>query len=201
MSYILDALKKSEAERSRGSVPTLLIPPQTQFRSGVAVWVLLAALVVNACLFAAWMFWPASPTAREGSTQVAAPAVTTSAPPPNDITASRVETPSVPPAQAIASESSPESGVAAPPIETVAPNRVEPQEQAPRDDSEAPTFSFSTHVYASDPAMRAVTMNGKRFVEGDTISPGVRIKEITETGVVLDVNGRTVPMDVLQDWR
>ncbi len=49
--------------------------------------------------------------------------------------------------------------------------------------------------------MRAVTMNGKRFVEGDTIRPGVRIREITETGVVLDVNGRPIPMDVLQDWR
>jgi len=64
-----------------------------------------------------------------------------------------------------------------------------------------PTYSFSTHVYATDPSMRAVTMGGRRFVEGDTIGPGVTIKEITESGVVLDINGRTVPIDVLQDWR
>ncbi len=65
MSYILDALKKSEAERSRGSVPTLLIPAQTHFRSSVAIWVLLGALIVNACLFAAWMFWPLRPVAPQ----------------------------------------------------------------------------------------------------------------------------------------
>ena len=58
MSYILDALKKSEAERSRGVVPTLLTPPQTTFRSSIIGWGLMAALIVNAGLFAAWLYWP-----------------------------------------------------------------------------------------------------------------------------------------------
>ena len=62
-------------------------------------------------------------------------------------------------------------------------------------------FAFSTHVYADDPTLRAVTLDGRRFVEGDTISAGVQLKEITETGVVLDIDGRSVAMDVLQDWR
>lgn len=68
-------------------------------------------------------------------------------------------------------------------------------------DSGTADLSFSTHVYGTDPSMRAVTMDGKRYVEGDEIRPGVRIREITETGVVLDVNGRAIPVDVLQDWR
>ena len=50
MSYILDALKKSEAERSRGVVPTLLTPPQTSFRSGTVGWLVIAALIINAGL-------------------------------------------------------------------------------------------------------------------------------------------------------
>ncbi len=68
-------------------------------------------------------------------------------------------------------------------------------------DSGTADLSFSTHVYGTDPSMRAVTMDGKRYVEGDEIRPGMRIREITETGVVLDVNGRAIPVDVLQDWR
>src|SRR4051794_33310827 len=58
MSYILDALKKSEAERSRGVVPTLLSPQQTGFRSSILAWVLIGALLANAALVFAWMYWP-----------------------------------------------------------------------------------------------------------------------------------------------
>ena len=66
---------------------------------------------------------------------------------------------------------------------------------------ELANLSFSTHVYASDPTKRAVTLNGRRLIEGDSISKGVVLKEITETGVILDVNGRDVPLEVLGDWR
>jgi general secretion pathway protein B len=66
---------------------------------------------------------------------------------------------------------------------------------------ELANLTFSTHVYASDPTRRAVTLNGRRLVEGDSISKGVVLKEITETGVILVVNGRDVPLEVLQDWR
>jgi hypothetical protein len=60
VSYILDAPKKSEAERSRGVVPTLLTPLQTTFRSSIIGWGLVVALIVNAGLFAAWLYWPAA---------------------------------------------------------------------------------------------------------------------------------------------
>lgn len=199
MSYILDALKKSEAERSRGSVPTLLIPAQTQFRSSVAVWVLLGALIVNACLFAAWMFWPSAPVAPQ-------PAASVGAPPPTpatagDNTGSRAPAPPQTVGQAVEDQPPRSYAVENPNVETAPVARIDPNAGTTSEDVSTPTFSFSTHVYATDPSMRAVTMNGRRFVEGDTISPGVTIKEITESGVVLDINGRTVPMDVLQDWR
>ena len=89
----------------------------------------------------------------------------------------------------------------------IPPSETLPAESVPRVDSvaaapgDAPKYAFSTHVYATDPSMRAVTLDGKRYVEGDSIEPGVRIKDITETGVVLDIRGRLVSVDVLQDWR
>jgi general secretion pathway protein B len=64
-----------------------------------------------------------------------------------------------------------------------------------------PQIEFTTHVYADDAAQRAVTVSGRRYAEGDEIQPGVTLIEITETGVVLDVGGRTVVMDVVQGWR
>ena len=200
MSYILDALKKSEAERSRGSVPPLLIPAQTQFRSSVAIWVLLGALIVNACLFAAWMFWPTAPLMPSPTAPaVASPPEST---PANDRTASRVN-PSPPQTAVQAVENPPPRSyeVEKPGVETAPATHIDPIAGTTSEDVPTPTYSFSTHVYATDPSMRAVTMGGRRFVEGDTIGPGVTIKEITESGVVLDINGRTVPIDVLQDWR
>lgn len=201
MSYILDALKKSEAERSRGVVPTLLTPPQTAFRSGIVGWVLIAGLIVNATLFAAWLYWP-----REASTTATrapeVPAVVAPTPAPPSMTA--------PQTNVVADAASPplEESVSAPSINAPPPQSTAPSSSQTRRadvatevDSGAADVSFSTHVYATDASMRAVTMNGKRFVEGDEIRPGVRIREITETGVILDVNGRPIPVDVLQDWR
>ena len=166
MSYILDALKKSEAERSRGSVPTLLTSEHTHFKSNTTMWLLLGALIVNACLFGAWIYLRDRPTPA---------AVATSMTEPHEAPAA-VVTPT--PVNSVKREASPAI--------------VDP---AP------PQFAFSTHVYADDPTMRAVTLNGRRFVEGYTISPGVVLQEITETGVVLDMNGGIVAVDVLQDWR
>jgi general secretion pathway protein B len=193
VSYILDALKKSEAERSRGAVPTLLTPPQTSFRSGIIGWGVIVALIVNAGLFAAWLYWPrnASSPVVGAPAQVATPTVASSSAPAPAKTTWRDAAP--PPLEYPVS--------VPPPIAAPTPSpRTSPEIDA-ASDTGAADVSFSTHVYATDPSMRAVTMNGKRFVEGDTIRPGVRIREITETGVILDVNGRPIPVDVLQDWR
>ncbi len=203
MSYILDALKKSEAERSRGVVPTLLTPPQTTFRSSIIGWGLMAALVINAGLFAAWLYWPrgVAPTTTMRTAEPTPVAASTTAAP-------STATPTAAPFSAAAPQqdtgTEPES-----PLETAVTRQANPvapptpTHRAPvaDTDSGAADLSFSTHVYATDPSMRAVTMNGRRFVEGDEVRPGVRIREITETGVILDVNGRPIPVDVLQDWR
>ena len=59
MSYILDALKKSEEERKRGRVPELLAVQDTrvqeQGRRHLWPYLLLAALVLNAGIFLWWL--------------------------------------------------------------------------------------------------------------------------------------------------
>jgi general secretion pathway protein B len=178
MSYILDALNKSEAERTRSTRPSLGTGHHPVRRSRITAWVIAAALALNAGLGIAWLALrdrPAPSPAAATSPRQLAPAATAPATQPSTravaiITPARSALPSAPAAAA-----------------TTVPD--------------VSNIVFSTHVYSDDPAMRAVTVHGKRFVEGDMIARGVRLVEITETGVVLEANGRRIPLDVLQDWR
>jgi len=177
MSYILDALNKSEAERTRGARPTLGLVHHPVRRSRMGLWVVAAALIVNACIGAVWLALRDNP----------APSSNAASRPPQP-----TELPAPPPALPAAA---PSAALRPPPTPRVDPPAVT---EAALDLS---SFTFSTHVYSDDPTMRAVTLHGKRFVEGDMIATGVRLAQITETGVVLESNGRRVPLDVLQDWR
>lgn len=86
MSLILEALRKSEAERRRGQAPDLRVelPPAPATRAAPAsVWrrvaVMLALLLPAGWLARAW--WPAPPPAAPPHTSTATPAPTRDAPP------------------------------------------------------------------------------------------------------------------------
>lgn len=79
MSYILDALRKSETERRQGRVPDLgqqvqLIHRPKKKRVSPAVWVALA-LILNAGVLA-FLFWPGTPLPWAPAGQPEAPTVT-----------------------------------------------------------------------------------------------------------------------------
>jgi general secretion pathway protein B len=201
VSYILDALKKSEAERNRGVAPSLFAGRQDQIKSRVGAWVLFAALLVNACFAGYWLYSRNATTPRGEPSVVATPEPQPQPQPepqPAPVAAEQpVAQPTAPP---IATATVPTIIAASPaPAPDVAP-RPAPPPRPTTNEMELANLSFSTHVYASDPTKRAVTLNGRRLMEGDSISKGVVIKEITETGVILEVNGREVPLEVLQDW-
>jgi hypothetical protein len=62
-----------------------------------------------------------------------------------------------------------------------------------------PGIAISTHVYAQDPAMRAIIANGVRLQEGDRVA-GLLIREINEDGVVLEFENYLVEVPVFTDW-
>ncbi len=73
MSYILDALRKSETERRQGKVPDLgqqvqLIHKPRKKSVSAAVWVAIA-LIINAAVLAV-VFWPGSMTAVGNESEV-----------------------------------------------------------------------------------------------------------------------------------
>lgn len=86
MSYILDALQRADAERSRGNVPTLNARPlasppaspslTTAQRAGLAIAGMVVVLLV-----AAWAWWIWGPAGTQAGVVVSAPAVTQPAAP------------------------------------------------------------------------------------------------------------------------
>jgi general secretion pathway protein B len=180
MSYILDALNKSEAERTRSARPSLGTVHHPVQRSRITAWIIAGALAVNAGVGIVWL------TSRDRP----APALIA----PIAATAAKAPAPAIAPAR--------QPSIPAATIVTPVRSSM-PQSASAATAATVPDVSnivFSTHVYSDDPAMRAVTVHGKRFVEGDMITKGVRLVEITETGVVLEANGRRIPLDVLQGW-
>ena len=59
---------------------------------------------------------------------------------------------------------------------------------------------FSSHIFAADQALRMVVVDGQRMKEGDTLSDGIRLEQITEDGVIFQHNGTRYPIDVLSQW-
>ncbi|WP_204382057.1 type II secretion system assembly factor GspB, partial [Aeromonas veronii] len=62
-------------------------------------------------------------------------------------------------------------------------------------------LSYGSHVFSSNPAKRAVVLNGREYREGSEIAPGVVLATIDQQYIVLQVAGQNVTLKALQDWR
>ncbi|HVN95333.1 MAG TPA: general secretion pathway protein GspB [Syntrophorhabdaceae bacterium] len=59
-----------------------------------------------------------------------------------------------------------------------------------------PPLKMSVHYYVSDPKSRFVRINDRIIHEGDELSDGVKMEEITEEGAVLSYHGRRFRMGI-----
>jgi general secretion pathway protein B len=197
MSFILDALKKSEAERQRQAGPALLemriVRPQRRFPS----WLLVVGgmLIVINLLVVLWLFLrPAGPVAPTAAATVATAAPVAPTVRDNGLPA-RAVAPAVTPAEA--------------PYLVAGTNAAADQDVNPADlapavaggsastartgsvpnyselSGELPPIRLDLHVYAAAPADRYAFINMHKVKEGDTTSEGIRVLEITRDGVVL----------------
>lgn len=182
MSYILDALRKSEAERATAQAPTPTTvhegdraPPRRRWLWGlVSVNLAVVGLVLWALV--------GQPPARQ---PIAAPS-------------SSEPVRRTPPATIEQTEPAPMP--TAPPAPAPAPP-IDEHDLAEPLRSRIARLTFSTHIYADDPAMRAVSIDGQRLREGQSSDAGYRVDRITPNGVVLDVDGQRVAIDVMARWR
>jgi len=85
--------------------------------------------------------------------------------------------------------------------EVAAPPRTPLHLQAAPESAQQPllAFSYTAHLYTSEPSKRSVSVNGKRMREGESIGKWVLV-EITERGAVWDDGDILVDVPVLDLW-
>ena len=214
MSYILDALRKSDLQRQHGSAPTLQNAPLLPKASGrPAVWTygVLGTTLVAAGIAIGWLRpWqtqqPAPVTAPIAVQPFAAEPPQIPAPPP--VPAKSVLTPETrPPSAGNPQPRAPSTGATAPakaavrsahmpPANAVAPAGGAPEsrvlamtELPPAIQQEIPPLAISVHAYSSNPADRIVGINNRVLREGGHVPPGLTLDEITPDGMVFSYKG------------
>lgn len=210
MSFILDALKKSESERLRKRSPDISDVPVAGKRRNTSVWAgligaLLAvnAIVVTALLLRSQPGLPPSPPAAEheaepvarsellpeqsavhtdSDSRAAAPTPAAAAPQSESI--ARPEPKTEPSPQ-------PASVTAAPPVQRARPveTLLTFQDVKASGSVDLADLHIDLHVYSESPADRFVFINMNQYRESGVLAEGPTLREITPEGVVLEYRG------------
>jgi general secretion pathway protein B len=202
VSFILDALRKSEHERQRSALPGLSQVPQATPATQLPRWALIVIGVLGVTVLAlggAW--WQSTRTPTASPTASAPPMVERNVelPPP-------VSAPTRPPApSAVTPPRQTELATAA----TTSPDAVEPAFAAtpapePRPDTIAlpsaaalaaqgfalPPLRLELHAYSERPRDRFVFINGRKYAEGERLLEGPQLLSIEPRGAVLSHLGQ-----------
>ena len=219
MSLILEALRRSEAERRRAAPPSLLgdVGPARPART--SAWPMaLGGLLLGGLLAAAAAWWwgvgRGAPVAEAPPAVVTAASVApvASAPPAYDVPIEPLPAAAYapPPSPAPITPAPRPAPEAAPVAEATITAPIEPEAVTsatadtglgPRDGdlrwSEGvgdalPPLRVSMHVYADDPARRFAIVDGQRRREGEALQPGLVLLEIRRDGLRLGWQGRVL---------
>ncbi len=203
MSFILDALKKSESERQQqGQSAFAHVPVSDGSRRPPAwLWGLGILLIINLVVVTGLLLRPSAPAPAVSPADVTAPASQLAAAEPgfedrvrdaieSKPAASNPVTTTVEPVrQAPAPE--PEVQVSA------LPTATDTQRELPDIDQLRATgalpigeLRLDIHVYSDNPADRFVFINMVKHLEGSSTSDGLAVREITQDGVILSYRGR-----------
>lgn len=192
MSFIFDALRKSEAARRTQSTE----PAATQFAAPRPVlwpWLLVGTGLLIASLI--WLGWVMRGTPP--ATSVPTPTVTHDKAPP--VARSQVADPVVPlseeaetdipapvPANTVRQTASPTPASADNASETVPALAALPADFR----AAMPALDMQVHAYTGEPGQRFVIINLHRYHEGDRLREGPMLIAIRPDGAVLDYRGR-----------
>ena len=219
MSYILDALRKADAERERGSVPSIHAQPAFAGArpAGPApssrLWIVVAVIGVLLALVAAMAAYllfgrsPASevakPAAPPTSTVAAAPAAPAAstpapvavapalpAPPPPVRKARAAPAASAPPAATPTTAASAPASTPRPPPTAKTEERIYTLDELPDDiRRQLPALSVGGSMYSPTPASRLVIINGQVLREGEHITPDLLVQQIRLKSAVMSFKG------------
>ena len=216
MSYILEALKKSDQQRQRGATPTLQVAQVTLAAPRRPMFIyygLLAAVLLGAGIMIGWLrpWQPEQPLAATillGTepvaaispipiSQQAAPAPLTAPPEmhgaikPNNPAPVNSGTPGA--AAPIPDKSMPDksiSGKSASIARVAQEQKAIPFAELPLPiQREIPAMTVQLHSYSGNPGERLVYVNSTRLREGDSLMPGLTLEQITPDGMIFSYKG------------
>ena len=185
MSFILDALRKSELERQRDSAPGLMRSPVATVRRETPVWSWLLIVLLSLALIAGAATW----WVRNRDTGVAAtagPAVTTALPAAEPETSGTAAATAPPSADAAASAGGGDAGAA------LTAGEPRPIADLIRAYPNLPRYSVSFLEFnRADPASGSAWINGQRYYPGQVIDGGPELVGIRSDGALLAYRGQT----------
>jgi general secretion pathway protein B len=207
MSFILDALRKSETDRQQQSAPGLANAQYRVARTRKNFWLpVVGVILAGNLIFLAVSYYDNSPDSTPQIEQNL-PTVESPASPIPEPATTAVDRPAIQPESAltekndsadIAAAAIPDSAVIdSPPINVPDPQRGNViQEDLPTlvqltlsGIVTIPALHMDIHVFSSKPANRFVFINTQKYKEGDVVKEGPVVEEITATGVILDQRG------------
>jgi len=188
MSYILDALKKSDQQRQRGAVPplnTMQTSVATPRRNLSAYYVAIATMLIGAGVVVGWLRpWQAEqpkPVTTSKAVVPPIPIVQQNAPLTSPVV--QHEKSDVNNVSSTAKEKSPPAGT--------------PEEQPmfsindlpAQIRQEIPEMKVQLHAYADIPGERLVSINDIRLREGEFLVSGLKLEQITPDGMIFSYKG------------
>ncbi|MFN9747594.1 MAG: general secretion pathway protein GspB [Betaproteobacteria bacterium] len=199
MSLILDALRKAEAERQRGTVPGLnslaaAAPapppaPATGPRRGVlAAGVALLVLAAGA-VWAVWAAWGRGPAPAAGQPGARPPAPAPSllqpaaAPPPLPVVVSAP--PAVPSREPATLPAAPPAEPVRPPGAPIITQVRRLAELPPEQRRELPPLVVGGSVWSEQASVRFVVLDGQVLREGDAAAPGLVLVKLAPRAATL----------------
>ncbi|MFT5011738.1 MAG: general secretion pathway protein B [Planctomycetaceae bacterium] len=200
MSYILEALNKSEQERRGSQTPDLNTvhrpPPAKTATSKPWLGLVLVIILLNALAVIYWLSRKPSPEPSADNSVATQPANTNTAQAKPALPPANVQV--APPVQSLAPDSEVISPTSIPLRAPATPVRI--TELPINVQRQIPNLVFSSHLYSDDSGFRMVNINGKMIREGDMLANDLKLVEITEGGVVLNYRHYLFEVSVLRDW-
>lgn len=189
MSYILDALKKSEQQRQHGVTPTLQVAQvtvATPKRPAAFYYGLLAVVLLAGILIGLLRPWQAEQLPAETDSM----AVELHAQSPQAATISTItaplnvdkETPQIPTPSD--QQSADIKSAANQDLQVVLIDELPLAIQR-----EIPSMAIQLHAYSSIPGERLVSINSIRLREGGSLMLGLRLEQITPDGMIFSYKG------------
>ena len=214
MSYILEALRKSDQQRQQGAAPTLMsvqlpveeAPPRAfSWALALALAVFIAGILIG--WRQPWKVEQSAVAVRQTEAKPVDQGPAVDSPPgiaparPSAVPAARpLPAPLPAPVQArqapanqvvppAVKDHSPSAAAPVKPAGVVEPNVMAKAELPPAILQELPGMSVSLHAYSAKTANRLVSINNRFLQEGDSLIPGLVLEQITPKDMIFSYKG------------